>query len=340
MTPERRPIAVVVVFAAAALVAPLLAPRDPSVSLRDHVHAPPTPIRVRDSHGQWRPPFFYPQRLLNRLERRYREDRDAPADLVWLRRGLVAEDADADAPFLLLGADGSGRDVWARLLAGTRTSLGIAFLAVGGALGLGLIAGGIAGAAGGRLDAALMRFMDVLVVLPALYVVVALRAALPLVLPPATVALLVAVILALVGAPWFARGVRAILAAERTREYVEAARAIGASRTRVLIRHLLPATRGFVLTQAVLLLPAFVVAEATLSFIGLGLPDTLPSWGTALQEAADVTALAAFPWLLAPAAAIVLVTLAANLAVGGAADAPMSAPVPTHEPPRPASAVR
>ena len=82
------------------------------------------------------------------------------------------------------------------------------------------------------------------------------------------------------------------------------------------MQHLLPATGGFITRQAALLLPAFVLAEATLSFVGLGLPDTVPSWGTSLQEAANVSAIAAFPWLLAPAAAVFLVTLLVNIALG------------------------
>lgn len=305
-----------VLIAAAGVLAPWLSPHDPAATFRDQLRAPPTPVRLRDAHGAWRRPFYYPQRLVNRLEQRYEEDRSTPVPLVWFRGRLVSEPAGAEAPFLLLGADGAGRDVLARLLTGTRTSLGLALLAVAGALALGLAAGGIAGAAGGRVDELLMRLTDLLMVLPGLYVILALRAALPLVLAPLTVALLIAGILALVGAPWFARGIRAILVAEREAAYVEAARALGASRWRLLRRHLLPATRGFVATQAVLLLPAFVLAEATLSFVGLGLPDTLPSWGTSLHEA-NAADLAAYPWLLAPAAAVILLTLAAHAAVAG-----------------------
>ena len=189
-------------------------------------------------------------------------------------------------------------------------------------MSLGLLAGGLAGARGGPIETALMRVMDVLAVLPALYVVVVFRAALPLVLEPAAVAVLMTAILAAIGAPWVARGVRAIVSAERASDYAEAARALGASPLRILFVHLLPATRGFILRQATLLLPVFVLAEATLSFVGLGLPDTTPSWGTSLREAADVTAIAAFPWILAPAAALFLVTLLVNLALGDEASDP------------------
>ena len=106
------------------------------------------------------------------------------------------------------------------------------------------------------------------------------------------------------------------MAAERRREYVEAAVALGASRGRVLLRHLLPATTGFLRTQFALLLPACILAEATLSFAGIGFSDEFPSWGTLLQEAANIGVLPSAPWLLAPALAIFSVVLAVNIAVG------------------------
>ncbi len=306
----------------ATIGAPFLAPHDPGERLADHANAPPTPLRVVDANGTWRPPFFYPVRIASRLERRFEEDRTAPVSLVWFSGSRLVREADGGQPFLLLGADVSGRDVFARLIYGARVSLGIALMAIAGAVSLGLLAGGLAGARGGPIETALMRVMDVLAVLPALYVVVVLRAALPLVMEPAAVAVLMTAILAAIGAPWVARGVRAIVSAERASDYAEAARALGASPLRILFVHLLPATRGFILRQATLLLPVFVLAEATLSFVGLGLPDTTPSWGTSLREAADVTAIAAFPWILAPAAALFLVTLLVNLALGDQASDP------------------
>jgi peptide/nickel transport system permease protein len=165
------------------------------------------------------------------------------------------------------------------------------------------------------VDDVLMRGSDFLLVLPATYVVLALRAVMPLVLAPSTVFLMLAAIFAIVGSPFIARGVRGIVRTEREHDYVTAARAIGASSTRILVRHLMPATRGFVLVQLTLLVPAFIVAEATLSYVGLGFPEPISSWGTMLQEAASLRAFVDFPWLLAPAAAMFLVVLGVNLAV-------------------------
>jgi peptide/nickel transport system permease protein len=213
-----------------------------------------------------------------------------------------------------MGADGSGRDVFARLVYGARLSLAVALAATLGAMLIGTLVGGTAGAAGGIADEVLMRLSDFVIVLPAMYVVLSLRAALPLVLPPAQVFALVAGILALVGWPIVARGVRAIVAAERERDYAQAARALGAGRARLLLRHLLPAARGFLAAQAALLVAAFILAEATLSYVGLGFPDPSVSWGVMLQEAANVSAMADAPWMLAPAAGIFLLVLGVNLA--------------------------
>jgi peptide/nickel transport system permease protein len=125
--------------------------------------------------------------------------------------------------------------------------------------------------------------------------------------------LLLAAIFAVVGAPFLARGVRAIVRAEKQRDYGVAAVSLGASHARVLLRHLLPAARGFIVVEIVLLVPAFIVAEATLSYVGLGFPDPIASWGTMLHDASTVRAFADFPWLLSPAAAMFFVVLGLNL---------------------------
>jgi peptide/nickel transport system permease protein len=314
---RRTALVLLTLVALAAIAAPVVAPHDPSQRFADLPDAPPTRVRLFAADGSWCGLCFHPRRLVSRLEQRFEADTSATVPILLFSRGrLVTDPGDAGAPLLLAGADASGRDVFARMIFGARASLGIAFIAVLGAVALGLTIGGLAGAQGGWVDTWLMRLADIIAVLPAIYVVVTLRAALPLVLPTFTIVLLITLLLAVVGAPWIARGVRAIVVAERKSMHVEAARALGASSSRILVRHLLPATFGFVGRQAALLLPAFVLAEATLSFVGLGLPDTVPSWGTSLQEAANVSAIAGFPWVLAPAAAVFLVTLLVNIALG------------------------
>jgi peptide/nickel transport system permease protein len=184
-----------------------------------------------------------------------------------------------------------------------------------GAVLIGALAGAWAGYRGGWVDDAVMRVADFILVLPAIYVVLVLRAVLPLVLPASTVFLLVSWIFIAVGWPFVAKGVRGIVAGERNREYVQAAQSLGAGPVRILVVHLIPACAGHLLVQATLLLPAFILAEATLSFIGLGFPDPVASWGTMLAGAGNYNAVARFPWTLAPAAAIFFVVLTTNLLI-------------------------
>src|SRR5262249_40747135 len=148
-----------------------------------------------------------------------------------------------------------------------------------GAVWLGAIVGGVAGYAGGTVDEILMRGSEFILVLPAMYVVLALPAALPLVLEPGEVFLLVLGILSVIGAPWTSRCVRGMVRSERRVDYGVAAVSLGASHWRLLRRHLLPATHGFLAVQLTLLVPSFILAEATLSYIGLGFPAPVVSWG-------------------------------------------------------------
>src|SRR6266542_682208 len=259
-------LALVVLTAVAAVAAPVLAPHGVDQRLSGLLNAPPTRPHLADDHGSWHAPFIYRWRLVNQREQRYQEDRSTPVPLLWLTGGRLLRSADESAaPLLLLGADSFGRDVFARLLFGARTSLALAAIAAAGAMLIGLAIGAVAGYAGGMIDDGLMRTSDFVMVLPATYVALALRSVLPLVLTPAVVFVLLAAIFAVIGAPFIARGVRAIVRSERRRDYASAAQALGASDLRLLAMHLLPATRGFLAVQLTMLVTAFIVAEATLS---------------------------------------------------------------------------
>ncbi|HET9705337.1 MAG TPA: ABC transporter permease [Vicinamibacterales bacterium] len=296
----RRAATFMLVLVAVAFVAPWLAPYDPGRGFRDHLHAPP--MRPYLEGGT---PVAHPMVLADRLEQRFEPDRSRSVPLPWF--------GESDTPVFLLGADDFGRDVLSRLLYGARTSIGLALVATLGAVLIGGLAGAWAGYRGGWVDESIMRVADFVLVLPVLYVVVVLRAVLPLVLSASTVFLLVTMIFIAVGWPFVAKGVRAIIASEQAREYVQAARSIGAGHMRIVVKHLLPACTGHLLVQATLLLPAFILAEATLSFIGLGFPDPVASWGTMLAEAGNYNAIARFPWTLTPAIAIFAIVLATNL---------------------------
>lgn len=306
---------VVTVLAAGA---PWLAPNAPEQRFPDLQYAPPTRVHADGAL------HIYPLQVVSRRERTFAEERSRQVPLRWFEGGrVVTADPAGGAPLLLFGADAYGRDVFARLLHGARTTLALAVLATAGATLLGAVIGGVSGQAGGWIDAALSRVSEFVLVLPAIYVALALRAAMPLVLAASEVFALLAGILTLLGWPIVARGVRAIVLTEREREYAVAARAAGAGGARLLTRHLLPAAMGYITTQATLLFPAFILAEATLSFVGLGFPDTVATWGTMLQEAANVATLGDTPWTLAPAAAIFIVVLGVNLVVQGSGRPPV-----------------
>jgi len=305
----------------AACAAPWLAPNPPNTRFADLLYAPPSRIHIGDGMPA---PHLHPLRIVSRLERRFDEDRSMHVPLRWFTRGvLVSGDPDNGSPLLLLGADAFGRDRFSRLLYGSRATLALGVLATIFATAFGALVGGVAGYAGGRIDTLLSRLSEFIVVLPAIYVTLALRAVMPLVLPSTTIFLLLLTIFALLGWPMVARGVRAIVLVERDREYAVAARAAGASPTRLLTRHLLPAARGYLATQASLLLPAFILAESTMSYVGLGFPDTTPTWGTMLQDASNVALIGDAPWALAPAAAIFMVVLGVNLVVQSTGRAPV-----------------
>ena len=310
---KRIGIVLVAVWALMAIAAPQFAPHAVDDRFPGLLNSPPTIPRVSLTER----PYIYRWTLVNQLEQRYEIDRGRRVPLRWFAGGRLVQSSDeANAPLLLFGGDSYGRDVFSRLLYGARMSLSLAFVSALGAMLVGMVAGGVAGYIGGGLDELLMRTSDFVMVLPAMYVALALRAVLPLVLAPRVVFALLAAIFAIVGAPFIARGVRAIVRSERRLDYAVAAEALGAPAARVLVRHLLPAAGGFVATELAMLIPAFIVAEATLSYVGLGFPDPIASWGTMLHDASsNIRVFADFPWLLSPAAAIFLVVLGLNLAI-------------------------
>ena len=304
----------IILVVALALFAPWIAPHASSTRFPELLNAPPTRIHaagVADTASGF---FIRPWRRVSQLEQRYEPDMSREVQLSWLSGGrLVQSRDDARAPLLLLGADSFGRDVLSRLLYGGRVSLALALVAALGALLLGSIGGAIAGYFGGGSDRVIMGTSDFVLMLPAMYVALVLRSVLPMVLSPLEVFGLLAAIFAVVGAPLVARNIRAVIRRERALDYIVAAESLGASRVHVLTRHLLPAARGVIGPQLTLLVPGFIVSEATLSLVGFGFPDSTATWGTMLVEAASYRALTDFPWLLSPAIAMCLVVLALNL---------------------------
>lgn len=207
-----------------------------------------------------------------------------------------------------LGTDAFGRDQLARLLLGTRTSLLAGLFATLLALGGGMVLGGLAGFYPGWRDSLVMRLAELVQSLPWFFLVLAVRALLPLSISPSTVLLLIALLAGATGWPRPCRLIRGIVLAERNRDYVLAARAFGATDWYLLRRHVLPAAWGTVAVQMVILIPQFVMTEVTLSFLGLGTGEPAASLGTMLGGLRDVHVLTSCPWMLAPVAILILLT--------------------------------
>ena len=306
--------AIFLAFVLLAALAPWIAPQHPQAMFDDRTFAPPMRVHFKDTEG-WHLPFVYRQSLIHRMDRIYAEDRTQRMPLRWFSDGhLVSIDASG-GPLLLCGADALGRDLCSRLVFGARLSLGVSLIGALGALVLGALLGAAAGAAGGRLDTIITTIADFVLVLPVVYLVIVLRATRPLVIETSEVFVLMAGLFACAAWPDVARGVRAIVATERTRDYALAARAVGAGPLR-LIGHLLPAAYGFLRVEFVLLIPALLVAESSLSFVGFGFEGSTASWGGLLKESETLTAMHSSPWLLLPAVALFLVVLALQRIAG------------------------
>jgi peptide/nickel transport system permease protein len=219
----------------------------------------------------------------------------------------------------LLGTDGLGRDVLTRAVYGARYSVLTAIAGVVVTGFLGTLLGAVSGFFGGLTDRLLMRGAELFMTLPALYLMIALRNVFPDSISPVQSGVIVVATLAIVGWSAVARLIRAQVLSLREQDFVTAARAAGATRLRLLLSHVLPALRPFVLLQMGLLLPYFLLGEVTLSFLGLGLPEPMPSWGNMMAAAASSAGvLGAYWWeWLAPGALLTLAVLGANLIADG-----------------------
>ena len=224
-------------------------------------------------------------------------------------------------PVFLLGTDEVGRDYWSRLIFGSMISLSVGFVGIAITFTLGMLVGGIAGYYGGRTDDLIMRGCEVIMSVPDFYLLLALAAALPPTLNPVVVYLLIIAILSFVGWAGMARIVRGMVLSVREREYVEAGKSLGLSDLQLITRHILPSTFTYAIIAATMSVPGYILAEAGLSFLGLGIREPMASWGNMLSAAQNLTTLTSRPWILAPGFAIFLATLSFNFLGDGLRDA-------------------
>ncbi len=301
-----------------AIFAGLISPYGPGVQNRELSYAPPTRLHFVDASGFHLRPFVYASTLV--LDS-YQEDRaqeypvrlfirgDSYAILGVLRSNVHLFRVDEPARIFLFGTDGYGRDEFSRLLYGGQISLAAGILATLLSLAAGTVIGTVSGYYGKWVDESLMGSAELFLSLPWFYFLIAVRAFLPLHLSPAETFLLLISVIGLVGWARPARLVRGVVLGARARNYVSAARGFGASDFYLLRRHVFPATFGVLLTQAALLVPQYVAAEATLSFFGLGVSEPVPSWGNMLSALQQYNVLVSYGWLLAPAGALVVTSV-------------------------------
>jgi len=221
----------------------------------------------------------------------------------------------------LLGTDQLGRDILSRLFHATRTSLTIGVVGLFISFFLGLIIGGISGFFGGRVDDAIQRFIEFIRSIPTLPLWMSLAAALPRDWSPQRVYFTITILLGLLGWTHLARRVRGKLLSLREEDFVVAARLAGSTNTRIIARHLLPSFLSYIIVDLSISFPYMILAETSLSFIGLGLRAPVISWGTLLQDAQNIQAIALYPWLFTPVAFVIISVMAFSFVGDGMRDA-------------------
>jgi peptide/nickel transport system permease protein len=288
-------------FQSLILFAGFFAPYDFAVQDRERPFAPPTAIHFTDSRGNFHiRPFIYDIDDSGKNAGASQTDSEHPYPVRFFVRGMPYKIAgvftsrvhffgvDAPGHVFLMGSDAYGRDKFSLIAASLSVVIGI-------------IVGGIAGYYGGWVDELLMRGGELFLALPWLYLLFAVRAVLPLHISQWEVFLLLVSVMGLIGWARPARLIRGVVLSARQRNFVVAARGFGASDAYLLRRHVLPQTYGVLLTQMTLLIPQYVLAEVTLTFLGLGVGEPMPSWGALLSSLQQYYVLSSYWWMFLPA---------------------------------------
>jgi len=328
---------VLIVFYLVALTADLLAYSDPDASEAQRSLMVPQPIHWTDN-GKFSPYIYGIKgtRDPTTFKRVYVSDPETKIPVRFFAKGfeykwlgfipsdihlIGIEGAKADETLFVLGTDVQGRDLWSRLVYGTRTSLTIGLISVALSLVLGVLLGGISGYLGGVMDTIIQRVIEILRSIPTIPLWMGLAAALPGSWSVTQVYFAITIIISLLGWTELARVVRGRFLSLREEDFVMAARLAGCSRMRIILRHMVPSFLSHIIAATTLALPAMIISETSLSFLGLGLRPPAISWGVLLQDAQNVQALAISPWLLIPVIPVIIAVLAFNFVGDGLRDA-------------------